>query len=77
MEHVLTGTWEEIKTHDGELSGRQMKVVVYDGEQQSIPYDTSARLAAFDAWITAPQPQCPVLQDDGTVVIYGEAEDRG
>ena len=28
--HVLQGTWEEIKTRDAELTGREVRVTVFD-----------------------------------------------
>jgi hypothetical protein len=77
MSHVLTGTWEEIKSHGAEqLVGRYMTVVVHDRQNEALA-ETSVRLAAFDAWIAAPRPQGLVLLDDSRLVIYGDDEDRG
>jgi hypothetical protein len=35
MAHVIVGTWEEIKSHDAELTGRQVRLIV-DAEPDDI-----------------------------------------
>lgn len=72
MAHVLTGTWEEIKTHDAELAGRQMKVIVDGDEPKRTQEEMTRRLEAFDAWIAAPRPKGIVLLDDSRASIYAE-----
>ncbi len=78
MVHILAGTWEEIKTHDAELVGRQMTVLVNDGDERNLTsHDTSLRLAAFDVWVAALRPQEAFLLDDSRAFIYPDDEDRG
>jgi len=77
MAHILTGTWEQIKAHDAELAGRQLRVIVEDGEQKADSDDTSVSLAAFDAWVAAPRPRSHHVFDDSRSSIYGEDMDRG
>lgn len=33
MQQVLEGTWEEIKTHEAELAGKRLRVVICPPEQ--------------------------------------------
>jgi len=73
--HVLTGTWEEIKTHEAELTGRRVVLTVEDPEEKSS--EIQARLAAFEAWVSLPRPNTAVVLDDSRAAIYGEDPDRG
>lgn len=73
--HVLTGTWEEIKTHEAELAGHRVVVTVEDGDDGAT--EIQARLAALEAWISLPRPSQTVVLDYSRAAIYGEDPDRG
>ena len=73
--HVLTGTWEEIKTHEAELAGHRVVVTVEDTDDEAP--EIQARLAALEAWVSLPRPSHAVVLDDSRAAIYGEDPDRG
>lgn len=37
MTRILEGTWEEIKTHDTELTGLKLRVIIESADDTSLP----------------------------------------
>ena len=73
---ILAGTWEEIVSHAGELSGRQLRVIVFDSETGETPHgaQSSAEEEALLDAVLAESQDLPVLplEANGRAWLYEE-----
>jgi hypothetical protein len=73
--HVIEGTWEEIKRHESELVGRDLRVIVDADQQTERDASIDARLKSIREFIECGVPG--VVVDDTREGIYGPDGYRG